>query len=80
MDAHRDDVDAIRKLIKDTRRWERSYGFKYVTRPDEGDRSAKAPHRDVYAAKAQRRKKPREAAADNDQLPGQMDIFDYLRG
>ena len=38
------------------------------------------PDRDAYAAKTQRRKKPRAAAVDNEQLPGQMDIFDFLGG
>ncbi len=80
VDPHKDDVESIRKLIKDTFRWERSYGFKYVTRPDEWDRKPKAPDRDAYAAKTQRRKKPRAAAVDNEQLPGQMDIFDFLGG
>lgn len=81
VDPHKDDVESIRKLIKDTFRWERSYGFKYVTRPDEWDRKPKAPDRDAYAAKTQRRKnKPLQAAVDNEQLPGQMDIFDFLGG
>jgi hypothetical protein len=81
VDPHKDDVEAIRKLIKEKLRWERSYGFKYITRPDEWDRKPKAPDRDAYAAKTQRRKnEPRPAAVDDDQLPGQMDIFDYLRG
>lgn len=80
IDPYKDDVESIRSLIVDTLGWERSYGFKYVRRPEDWDQQPKAPDRDAYAAKTQRRKKPRAAAVDNEQLPGQMDIFDFLGG
>lgn len=79
VDIYKDDVENIRSLIVDTLGWERSYGFKYVRRPEEWDNQPKAPDRDAYAAKTQRRKnKLLQAAVDNEQLPGQMSIFDYL--
>ena len=79
VDIYKDDVENIRSLIVDTLGWERSYGFKYVRRPEEWDNQPKAPDRDAYAAKTQRRKnKLRQAAVDNEQLPGQMSRFDYL--
>lgn len=81
IDPYKDDTESIKRLIKDTFKWERSYGFKYVRRPEEWDNQPKAPDRDAYAAKTQRRKnKPLQAAVDNEQLPGQMDIFDFLGG
>ena len=81
IDPYKDDTESINRLIKDTLKWERSYGFKYVRRPAEWDNQPKAPDRDAYAAKTQRRKnKPLQAAVDNEQLPGQMDIFDFLGG
>ena len=80
IDPYKDDTESIDRLIKETFRWERSYGFKYVRRPEDWDQQPKAPDRDAYAAKTQRRKKPRAAAVDNEQLPGQMDIFDFLGG
>ena len=81
IDPHKDDTDSINRLIKDTLKWERSYGFKYARRPEEWDNQPKAPDRDAYAAKTQRRKnKPLQAAVDDEQLPGQMDIFDFLGG
>lgn len=80
LDPYKDDTESIAQLIKETLEWRRSYGFKYVRRPAEWDsQSPKAPDRDAYAAKTQRRKKPRAAAVDNDQLPGQMDIFEFLK-
>ena len=79
IDPYKDDTDSINRLIKDTFKWERSYGFRYVRRPEEWDKKPKAPDRDAYAAKTQRRKnKPLQAAVDDDQLPGQMNIFDFL--
>ena len=81
VDIYKDDVENIRSLIVDTLGWERSYGFHYVRRPEEWDKKPKAPDRDAYAAKTQRRKnKPLQAAVDDEQLPGQMDIFDFLGG
>ena len=80
IDPYKDDTESINRLIKDTLKWERSYGFKYMRRPEDWDQQPKAPDRDAYAAKTQRRKKPRAAAVDNEQLPGQMDIFDFLGG
>ena len=81
VDPYKDDTESINRLIKETFKWERSYGFKYVRRPEEWDNQPKAPDRDAYAAKMQRRKnKPLQAAVDNEQLPGQMDIFDFLGG
>lgn len=81
IDPYKDDTESINRLIKDTFKWERSYGFKYVRRPEEWDNQPKAPDRDAYAAKTQRRKnKPLQAAVDNEQLPGQMNIFDFLGG
>ena len=81
IDPYKDDTESINRLIKDTLKWERSYGFKYVRRPAEWDsQSPKAPDRDAYAAKTQRRTKPLQAAVDDEQLPGQMDIFDFLGG
>ena len=81
IDPYKEDVESIRSLIVDTLGWERSYGFKYVRRPEEWDNQPKAPDRDAYAAKTQRRKnKPLQAAVDDEQLPGQMDIFDFLGG
>ena len=80
IDPYKDDTESINRLIKDTLMWERSYGFKYMRRPEDWDQQPKAPDRDAYAAKTQRRKKPRAAAVDNEQLPGQMDIFDFLGG
>ena len=80
IDPYKDDTESINRLIKDTLKWERSYGFKYMRRPEDWDQQLKAPDRDAYAAKTQRRKKPRAAAVDNEQLPGQMDIFDFLGG
>lgn len=80
IDPYKDDVESIRSLIVDTLGWERSYGFKYVRRPEDWDQQPKAPDRDAYAAKTQRRTKPLQAAVDNEQLPGQMDIFDFLGG
>lgn len=80
VDIYKDDVENIRSLIVDTLGWERSYGFHYVRRPEEWDKKPKAPDRDAYAAKTQRRNKPLQAAVDDEQLPGQMDIFDFLRG
>ena len=80
IDPYKDDTESINRLIKDTLKWERSYGFKYVRRPEEWDQQPKAPDRDAYAAKTQRRNKPLQAAVDNEQLPGQMDIFDFLGG
>ena len=81
VDPYKDDTESINRLIKETFKWERSYGFKYVRRPEEWDNQPKAPDRDAYAATMQRRKnKPLQAAVDNEQLPGQMDIFDFLGG
>lgn len=81
IDPYKDDTESIDRLIKETFKWERSYGFKYVRRPEDWDQQPKAPDRDAYAAKTQRRKsKPLQAAVDDEQLPGQMDIFDFLGG
>lgn len=81
VDPYKDDTEGINRLIKETFKWERSYGFRYVRRPEEWDNQPKAPDRDAYAAKTQRRKnKPLQAAVDNEQLEGQMDIFDFLGG
>lgn len=81
VDPYKDDTESINRLIKDKLKWERSYGFRYVRRPKEWDiQSPKAPDRDAYAAKTQRRTKPLQAAVDDEQLEGQMDIFDFLGG
>lgn len=84
INPNKDDVESIRHLIKDALGWERSYGFRYtadIAAPDVKGRRPKAPDRDAYAAKTQRHAKPLPAAAGgDDQLPGQMDIFDFLGG
>lgn len=81
VDPYKDDTESINRLIKDKLKWERSYGFRYVRRPKEWDsQPPKAPDRDAYAAKTQRRTKPLQAAVDDEQLEGQMDIFDFLGG
>jgi len=80
VDPEKESAEEVSRIIKDVLGWTRSYGIKYKSRPPEWDREPKAQARDEHAAKTQRRKKPRAAAVDNDQLPGQMDIFDYLQG
>lgn len=80
VDPEKESAEEVSRIIKDVLGWTRSYGIKYKSRPPEWDRGPKAPARDEHAAKTQRRKnETRAAAVDNDQLPGQMDIFEFLK-
>ncbi len=80
VDPEKESAEEVSRIIKDVLGWTRSYGIKYKSRPPEWDMEPKAPARDERATKTKRRKnETRAAAVDADQLPGQMDIFDFLK-
>ena len=86
IDPYEQDVDELRRTIREDIGWDQSFGIRYTRRPPEWDkdqaagqekrrRAPRAPKRDEPRKKSRKELQP---AAAGDEIAGQMNIYDFL--